>query len=278
MTYELWVKLWVLIFPIGYHWECICTLRMRITWPMTSIFPTYLKLLTPICLSLSNLYRCMIKINWVIPQNSLWFYVKDHIDPHAQHHVSLERRHKSISMIVLGNHSFLLLALNFGNLATFRAIFSHIFTAHAQKWPFMSFQFKFWHRHSILWPWFSYREWYFGNLKTFSDDFCIRYAECPPYFYFSLYYSSYGIVVNLALVWQLISLFIIDNKRLLVVVLCVHCCTLQLSCVAGCCLLRCIYEAVIAAYDGNKFVVKYEASTNNCEPQKTCYTWVTVCF
>jgi len=24
----------------------------------------------------------------------------------------------------------------------------------------------------------------FGDTRTFSDDFCIGYAECPPYFYF----------------------------------------------------------------------------------------------
>ena len=31
---------------------------------------------------------------------------------------------------------------------------------------------------------FTCRERYFDDLKTFSVDFCIRYAECPPYFYF----------------------------------------------------------------------------------------------
>jgi len=24
----------------------------------------------------------------------------------------------------------------------------------------------------------------FGDLKTFSADFCVRYVDCPPYFYF----------------------------------------------------------------------------------------------
>jgi len=31
---------------------------------------------------------------------------------------------------------------------------------------------------------FLYKKLYFGDLNTFSVDFCIRFAECPPYFYF----------------------------------------------------------------------------------------------
>jgi len=33
-----------------------------------------------------------------------------------------------------GDYDFPLTGSNFGNLTAFRAIFSHIFTAHAQKW------------------------------------------------------------------------------------------------------------------------------------------------
>ena len=73
---------------------------------------------------------------------------------------------------------------NFGNLTAFRAIFSHIFTAHAQERPFMNFRLKFWHHHSIPWSRFPYRARYFGDTRTFSVDFCLGYAECPPYFYF----------------------------------------------------------------------------------------------
>jgi len=64
---------------------------------------------------------------------------------HAQNHVILEQGHKyikSITMIVLGNYDFLLMASNFGNLAAFTATFSHIFTTHAQKWLFVSFWLK----------------------------------------------------------------------------------------------------------------------------------------
>ena len=88
------------------------------------------------------------------------------------------------TMIFLGDHDIPLTSSNFGNLTAFRAIFSNIFTAHAQERPFMNFRLKFWHRHSIPWSRFPYRARYFGDTRTFSDDFCIEYAECPPYFYF----------------------------------------------------------------------------------------------
>ena len=55
---------------------------------------------------------------------------------------------------------------------------------HAHKWLFVSFWWKFWHRNSILWPRFPFRERYFGALRTFFVHFCSRYAECPPYFNF----------------------------------------------------------------------------------------------
>jgi len=54
-----------------------------------------------------------------------------------------ERCRKSFTMIFLGNHDIPLTGSNFGNLTTFRAIFSHIFIAHAQKRPFMNFPLKF---------------------------------------------------------------------------------------------------------------------------------------
>jgi len=48
----------------------------------------------------------------------------------------------------------------------------------------MNFLCKFWHRHSIRRPRFPIRVQNCGDLATFSVDFCILYAECPPYFYF----------------------------------------------------------------------------------------------
>jgi len=63
------------------------------------------------------------------------------------------------------------------------AIFSNICTAQAQR-LFMNFRCKFRHRRSIPRPWFPIRLQNFGDLATFSVDYCILYSECPPYFYF----------------------------------------------------------------------------------------------
>ena len=65
----------------------------------------------------------------------------------AQNHANPER--KSFTMIFLGDHDIPLTGSNFGNLTAFRAIFSHIFTAHAEERPLMNFWLTFWHHHSI---------------------------------------------------------------------------------------------------------------------------------
>jgi len=75
--------------------------------------------------------------------------------------------------------------LNFKSWAyAFAAIFSNICTAHVQKRLFMNFRCKFRHRRSIRRPRFSIRVQNFSDLATFSLNYCILYAECPPYFYF----------------------------------------------------------------------------------------------
>jgi len=61
----------------------------------------------------------------------------------AQNYASPERCRKSFTIIFLGDQDFPLTGSNFGNLTAFRAIFSHIFTAHAQERPFMNFRLKF---------------------------------------------------------------------------------------------------------------------------------------
>jgi len=70
------------------------------------------------------------------------------------------------------------------HIVAFTAIFSNICTAHAQKRLFMNFRCKFRHRRSIARSRFPIRVQTFGDLATFSVDFYILYAECPPYFYF----------------------------------------------------------------------------------------------
>ena len=77
------------------------------------------------------------------------------------------------TIIFLGDHDFPLTGSNFGYLTAFTAIFSHIFTAHAQEPAFMNFQWKFWHHHLIPWSRFPYRARYFRDTRTFSVDFCI---------------------------------------------------------------------------------------------------------
>jgi len=47
--------------------------------------------------------------------------------------------------MVLGDHDLPLIASNFCNLTAFRAIFTHIFTAHTLKRLFMYFRLKFWY-------------------------------------------------------------------------------------------------------------------------------------
>jgi len=65
------------------------------------------------------------------------------LSAHAQNHASPERCHKSFTMIFLGDHDIPLTGSNFGNLTTFRAICSHIFTVHVQERPIMNFRLKF---------------------------------------------------------------------------------------------------------------------------------------
>ena len=65
------------------------------------------------------------------------------LSAHAQNHTSPERWRKSFTMIFLGDHDIPLTGSNSGNLTAFRAIFSRIFTAHAQERRFVNFRLKF---------------------------------------------------------------------------------------------------------------------------------------
>jgi len=81
-------------------------------------------------------------------------------------------------------HRFTVSDFKVEHIVSFTAVFSNICTAHAQKRLFMNFRCKFWHCRSIRRPRFPIRVQKFGDLATFFVDFCILYAECPPYFYF----------------------------------------------------------------------------------------------
>jgi len=67
------------------------------------------------------------------------------------------------------------------HLVAFTAIFTNICTAHAQKRLFMNFRCKFTHHRSIRRPRFPIAVQTFGDLVTFSFDYCILYSECPPF-------------------------------------------------------------------------------------------------
>jgi len=76
------------------------------------------------------------------------------------------------------------------HLVAFTAMFSNICTAHAQRRLFMNFRCKFWHRRSIHRPRFPVRVQNFSDLATYSVNFCILYAEGPPYFYFRVVWPT----------------------------------------------------------------------------------------
>jgi len=54
----------------------------------------------------------------------------------------------------------------------------------------MNFRCKFRHHRSIPRPRFPVRVQNFGDLATFSVDYCILYSECSPYFYFRFVWTT----------------------------------------------------------------------------------------
>ena len=76
------------------------------------------------------------------------------------------------------------------HIVAFTAIFSNICTTHSQKRLFVNFRCKFRHHRSIPRPRFPTIVLNFGDLATFSVDYCILYSECPPYFYFQLVWPT----------------------------------------------------------------------------------------
>ena len=91
---------------------------------------------------------------------------------------------KSAITFVLSDIDFLEMDGKFCDLTTFRIIFRHIFTAHAQKQQFLSFRLQLWQRHWIQRPRFPIRRGYFGNRSAFSIPFLHFFPRNPPYFYF----------------------------------------------------------------------------------------------
>jgi len=106
------------------------------------------------------------------------------VSAHARNHVICLRCPKCLIALVLDDVDLQYWTSKVEHIVAFTAIFSNIFTAHAQKRLFINFRCKFRHRRSIHRPRFPIRAQNFGDLATFSVDFCILYAECPPHFYF----------------------------------------------------------------------------------------------
>jgi len=91
---------------------------------------------------------------------------------------------KCLIAVILVDVDLLYWTSKVAHSVAFTVIFSNICTAHVQKRLFMNFRCTFRHHRSIrrlrcpIWV------QNFGDLAAFSVDFCILYAECPPYFYF----------------------------------------------------------------------------------------------
>jgi len=169
LSYEFWYL------PYGYHWKCVCShCACAVSRDLClggKFFPHIWNLWPRFAYLLYNFYGATIKRQMELSAKTMLKITQ--LSAHGQNYVSIERCRKSFTTIVLGGHDFLLIASNFGNLTAFRAILSHIFTAHAQKRLFMNLLLKFWHHRSILWPRFPYGARHFRDLRTFSVDFCI---------------------------------------------------------------------------------------------------------
>ena len=106
------------------------------------------------------------------------------VSAHARNHVMCWRCPKCLIAVVLVDVDLPYFTSKVEHIVFFTAIFSNVWTAHVQKRLFMNFRYKFRHLCSIRRPRFPVRVQNFGDLASFPIDFCILYAECPPYFYF----------------------------------------------------------------------------------------------
>jgi len=164
-------------------------LRMRrITWPVSrgSKTITFLESPTPICLFTTvALRRKWLKLSAKIMHGPV---LKDAwVSAHARTHVMCWRCPKCLIAVVLVDVDLPYWTSNVEHIVSFTTIFSNTCTAHAQKRLFMNFRREFRHRHSIRRHRFHNRVQNFHNVATFSVEFCILYAESPPYSIFGLF-------------------------------------------------------------------------------------------
>jgi len=164
---------------IGYHWHCVsgyCACAVSRDLCVESKFYPHIWNPQPrFAYLLCNFGRSWMKIINAICENTARPCAKsrDLLKEPQMSYCSRSRRRRFTASDFKVEH-----------IVSFTAVFSNICTAHAQDRLIMNFRCKFRHRRSIRRPRFPIRVQNFGDLATFSVDFCILYAECPPYFYF----------------------------------------------------------------------------------------------
>ena len=109
---------------------------------------------------------------------------------HARNHVISLRWPKCLNAVVLTDVDLPYWTSKVEHIAAFTAIFSNIYTAHAHKRLGMNFRCKLRHHRSIPRPRFPVRVQNFGDMATFSVNYCILYSEYPPYFYFQFVWPT----------------------------------------------------------------------------------------
>ena len=186
------LELRVITFPVGYHWKCVrghcACAESRDPWVGDEKRLHFWNPRPWFAYSLYNFGGSTMNIIKVICENNARPVLKNVWDSaHARNQVICLRWPKCLNAVVLADVDLPYWTSKVEHIATFTAIFSKFCTAHAQKRLLMKFRCKFRHRRSIRRPRFPVRVQNFGDLATFSVDFCILYSECPLYFYFGLF-------------------------------------------------------------------------------------------
>jgi len=173
------LELSVIMYVIGYRWHCVSGYRAcavsRDLCVEGKFYPHIWNPQPRFAYSVCNFGPFTIKIIKVIYENNARPCAKsrDLLKVHQMSYCSRSRRRRFTVSDFKVEHIFAL-----------TPIFSNICTAHAQRRLFMNFRCKFGHRHLIPRPRCPIRVQKLCDLATFSVDFYMLYAECPPYFNF----------------------------------------------------------------------------------------------
>jgi len=189
-TLRLFVhKLRVITVPIDYHWKCVrghcACAESRDPWVRSEKRLRFWNPRPRFTYSLYDFGGSTMNFIKVICENNARPVLKNVWDSaHARNHVTCWRWPKCLIAVVFVDVDLPYWTSKVEHIVSFTASFSNICTAHAAKRLFVNFRYEFRHRRSIRRPRFPVRVQNFGELATFSVDFFIIYAECPPYFYF----------------------------------------------------------------------------------------------